>query len=209
MEMKKELAMPMNLQFFAEPGEGGDQDTPPADNDHDQPPMDENKDKESGKTFTRADVAKMVAAQKAQWEQEFAAKVEQERNEAAELAKLSEKERQQALFDKEKESFEQEKAQFRQEQLFVEKGKQLVSEGMPAEFANRISGETAEEILADVKALRQEWDKAIEAKVNERLASKNKTRVGNTGGQMTKAEIMSVKDASERQRLIAQNRELF
>ena len=136
-------------------------------------------------------------------------KLESEKSEAARLAQVSEEERQQALIQKEKEEFEAEKAKFRQDQLFVEKGKQLVAEGMPAEFANRIVGDSAEEILADVKALRAEWDKAIEAKVNERLAGKTKTRVGGTGETLTKADIMKVKDSSERQRLIAQNRELF
>lgn len=63
--------------------------------------------------------------------------------------------------------------------------------------------------MEDVKAFRAEWDKAVEAKVNERLASKNKPKIGGTGGQMTKAEIMAVKDSAERQRLIAQNRDLF
>ena len=125
------------------------------------------------------------------------------------LAKLSEKDRQKALFDKEREDFEKEKETFRKEQLFVEKGKQLTTQGIPADFAHRITGETAEEILEDVKAFRAEWDKAVELKVNERLSSKKKTKVGATSGQMTKAEIMAIKDTKERQRMIAENRELF
>ena len=161
------------------------------------------------KTFTRSDIAKMLAAEKSKWEQEYEAKVEKERNEAARLAKLSEKDRQKALFDKEREDFEKEKETFRKEQLFVEKGKQLTTQGIPADFAHRITGETAEEILEDVKAFRAEWDKAVELKVNERLSSKKKTKVGATSGQMTKAEIMAIKDTKERQRMIAENRELF
>ena len=104
---------------------------------------------------------------------------------------------------------EKEKETFRKEQLFVEKGKQLTTQGIPADFAHRITGETAEEILEDVKAFRAEWDKAVELKVNERLSSKKKTKVGATSGQMTKAEIMAIKDTKERQRMIAENRELF
>lgn len=80
---------------------------------------------------------------------------------------------------------------------------------MPREFASRVVGETAEEILADVKELREEFDKAVEAKVNERLTSKTKTRVGTSSGQMTKTEIMAIKDTKERQRMIAENRDLF
>lgn len=204
--MKNKLLLPLNLQFFAKNSEGG-QENEPADTST----LSEDKQKEEPKekTFTRSDIAKMLAAEKSKWEQEYEAKVEKERNEAARLAKLSEKDRQKALFDKEREDFEKEKENFRKEQLFVEKGKQLTAQGIPADFAHRITGETAEEILEDVKAFRAEWDKAVESKVNERLSSKKKTKVGATSGQMTKAEIMAIKDTKERQRMIAENRELF
>lgn len=205
--MKKKQLMKMHLQYFAEGGEGSAPETTetPAIN------LDELNEEQLASIKEKFgfkdddDVNKLIQSKHASWSK----KLEAEKNEAARLAQLSEEERQQALIQKEKEEFEAEKAKFRQDQLFVEKGKQLVAEGMPAEFANRIVGDTAEEILADVKALRIEWDKAVEAKVNERLAGKTKTRVGGTGEALTKADIMKVKDASERQRLIAQNRELF
>lgn len=206
--MFKKQLMPMQLQFFAEPG---DNDTPPAGEQTPEFDAENLTDdqlvaiKEKFGFKDDDDVNSIVKSKHSKWQKEL----EQEKNKAAELAKLSEKERQQALLDEEKEKFEKEKAEFHKEQLFVEKGKQLTAEGMPADFAKRIVGETAEEILADVKALREEWDAAIEAKVNERLASKTKTRVGTSAGQMTKAEIMAVKDSTERQRLIAQNRDLF
>lgn len=204
--MKNKLLLPLNLQLFAENSEGG-QENEPADTS--TLSKDKQKEEPKEKTFTRSDIAKMLAAEKSKWEQEYEAKVEKERNEAARLAKLSEKDRQKALFDKEREDFEKEKENFRKEQLFVEKGKQLTAQGIPADFAHRITGETAEEILEDVKAFRAEWDKAVESKVNERLSSKKKTKVGATSGQMTKAEIMAIKDTKERQRMIAENRELF
>ena len=205
--MKKKQLMKMHLQFFAEGGEGSTPETTetPAINldELNEEQLTSIKDKFGFKDDE--DVNKIIQSKHASWSK----KLESEKSEAARLAQLSEEERQQALIQKEKEEFEAEKAKFRQDQLFVEKGKQLVAEGMPSEFANRIIGDSAEEILADVKALRAEWDKAIEAKVNERLAGKTKTRVGGTGEALTKADIMKVKDSSERQRLIAQNRELF
>lgn len=206
--MFKKQLLPMHLQFFAEPG---DDDTPPA--EEQTPEFDaENltdeqlaaiKEKFGFKDNDEIDT--IVKGKKSKWQKEL----EQEKNEAARLAKLSESERQKALIQKEKDDFEKEKAEFRKEQLFVEKGKQLTANGMPADFATRVTGETAEEILEDVKALREEWDRAVEAKVNERLASKSKTRVGTGAGQMTKAEIMAIKDSKERQRMIAENRDLF
>lgn len=207
MKTNKKLFMPLNLQYFAELGAGddpGEKTTPEFNVDElNEEQLAAIKEKFGFKDDK--DVDSIVKSKKSRWQKE----AEEEKNEAERLAKLSEKERQQALIKKEKDEFEKEKAEFRKEQLFVEKGKQLTAQGIPADFAHRISGETAEEILEDVKTFRAEWDKAVEAKVNERLASKSKTRVGTGAGQMTKAEIMAIKDTNERQRMIAANRELF
>ena len=206
--MFKKQLIPMQLQFFAE---SGGNDTPPA--EEQSPEFDAEKLTEEQLATIKEkfgfkddkDVDSIIKSKHSRWQKEM----EQEKNEAARLAKLSEEERQQALIQKEKDDFEKEKAEFRKQQLFVEKGKQLTAQGIPADFAHRITGDTAEDILEDVKAFRAEWDKAVEAKVNERLAAKNKPKIGGTGGQMTKAEIMAVTDSAERQRLIAQNRDLF
>lgn len=206
--MFKKQLLPMHLQFFAEPG---DDDTPPAEEQIPEFDAENLTDeqlaaiKEKFGFKDNDEIDTIVKGKKSKWQKEL----EQEKNEAARLAKLSESERQKALIQKEKDDFEKEKAEFRKEQLFVEKGKQLTANGMPADFATRVTGETAEEILEDVKALREEWDRAVEDKVNERLASKSKTRVGTSTGQMTKAEIMAIKDSKERQRMIAENRDLF
>ncbi|MCI5684568.1 MAG: DUF4355 domain-containing protein [Enterococcus gallinarum] len=206
MKTNKKLLMPLNLQFFAD---DNDEDNP-----GDQTPEFDAENltdeqlaaiKEKFGFKDDKEVDSIVNSRRARWQKE----AEERENEAARLAKLSEKDRQKALFDKEREDFEKEKENFRKEQLLVEKGKQLTAQGIPADFAHRITGETAEEILEDVKTFRSEWDKAVETKVNERLASKTKTKVGTTSGQMTKAEIMAIKDTKERQRMIAANRELF
>lgn len=72
--MKKRLLMPMHLQYFAEP-EGG-QDTTPA--EQTTPPDDKPKSEETGKTFSRDELAKIVAAEtkkaRASWELEAEAK---------------------------------------------------------------------------------------------------------------------------------------
>ena len=159
--MKHIKLLSMDLQRFAD--------------DVDNPDVDETSEvvEKQEKTFTRSEMAKMMSAeigkQKAEWLKEHEAKIEEERNEAARLAKLSEEERQQAIIDKEKADFEAEKAEFRKEQLLVEKGKQLLNEGLPSDFANRVLGETAEEASADIKVLKKAWDAAIEKAVNERL----------------------------------------
>lgn len=170
----------LNLQQFAEGQEGGEggagtgQETPPefnADNLTDEQ-VAAIKEKFGLKDDT--DVDSIVKSKRSRWQKEL----EEEKNEAARLAKLSEEERQQALIQKEKDDFEQEKAAFRQEQLLVEKGKQLQEIGIPSAFAARIQGNTAEEAIKDVKAFKAEWDKAVEAAVNEKLKASVDTPLG-------------------------------
>ena len=88
--MKKRLLMPMHLQYFAEP-EGGTQETTSTETT--ETTTDEAKKEETGKIFSRDDVAKMIAAEtkkaRASWEQEAEAKKE----EAKKLAKMNAEEK--------------------------------------------------------------------------------------------------------------------
>ncbi|BBM17370.1 hypothetical protein G15_1013 [Enterococcus avium] len=161
--MKNSQLISWDLQLFAEDELAADETIS----------EDEINEDTKEKTFTRSDIAKMIAAEKAKWEKESKTEIEQrieeEKNEAARLAKLSEEERQQALIQKEKDEFEKEKAVFRQEQLLVEKGKQLQEIGIPSILASRIQGDTAEEAIEDVKSFKAEWDKALKVAVDQAL----------------------------------------
>lgn len=161
--MKNSQLISWDLQLFAEDELAADETTS----------EDEINEETKEKTFTRSDIAKMIAAEKAKWEKESKTEIEQrieeEKNEAARLAKLSEEERQQALIQKEKDELEKEKAVFRQEQLLVEKGKQLQEIGIPSILASRIHGDTAEEAIEDVKSFKAEWDKALRVAVDQAL----------------------------------------
>ncbi|MFI3939678.1 DUF4355 domain-containing protein [Vagococcus fluvialis] len=206
--MKKKHLLPMNLQLFAEPGEGNP-DTPPAE----QTPeinLDKLTDeqlasiKEKHGFKTDDDVNDIVKSKHQRWQKDL----EKEKNKAAELATLSETDRQQALFNEEKEAFEKEKLEFQKEQLNMEKSKQLREVGIPDRWFSRINGETAEEILADIKDFQKQWDEDLEKAVNKRLVQKQ-TKVGTGAAGMTKAQIMEIKDPVERQKAIAENRNLF
>ncbi|WP_285013436.1 DUF4355 domain-containing protein [Lactococcus garvieae] len=170
----------LNLQHFAEGQEGGEggegtgQTTSPEFNTDSLTDEQVAAIKEKFGLKDDNDVDSIVKSKRSRWQKEL----EEEKNEAARLAKLSEEERQQALIQKEKDDFEQEKAAFRQEQLLVEKGKQLQEIGIPSAFATRIQGNTAEEAIKDVKAFKAEWDKAVEAAVNEKLKASVDTPLG-------------------------------
>ena len=171
-----EKLLKFNLQRFAEDGDQQDPADPKTPEFNADSLTDEQvaaiKEKFGLKDNTEVD--SIVNARHSRWQE----KLEEEKNEAARLAKLSEEERQQALIQKEKDDFEKEKAVFRQEQLLVEKGKQLQEIGIPSAFAARIQGNTAEEAIKDVKSFKAEWDKALEAAVNEKLKASVDTPLG-------------------------------
>ena len=174
-----EKLLKFNLQRFAEEGDTQDPAEPRTPEFNADSLTDEQvaaiKEKFGLKDNTEVD--SIVNARHSRWQE----KLEEEKNEAARLAKLSEEERQQALIQKEKDDFEKEKAVFRQEQLLVEKGKQLQEIGIPSAFAARIQGNTAEEAIKDVKSFKAEWDKALEAAVNEKLKASVDTPLGSDG----------------------------
>ncbi len=141
--MKKRLLMPMKLQFFAEDQDGGN-DTPPA--EQTTPPEDKLKGEETGKTFSRDELAKIVAAEtkkaRASWEQEAEAKKE----EARKLAKMNAEEKlQHELEQKEAEIAELKRGQTLNE-MKSEASKMLSSAGLPQddELLGLIVSEDAE-----------------------------------------------------------------
>lgn len=141
--MKKRLLMPMHLQFFSENPDGGN-DTPPA--EQNTPPEDKSKGEETGKTFSRDELAKIVAAEtkkaRASWEQEAEAKKE----EAKKLAKMNAEEKlQHELEQKEAEIAELKRGQTLNE-MKSEASKMLSGAGLPQddELLGLIVSEDAE-----------------------------------------------------------------
>lgn len=141
--MKKRLLMPMQLQFFSENPDGGN-DTPPA--EQTTPPEDKPKGEETGKTFSRDELAKIVAAEtkkaRASWEQEAEAKKE----EAKKLAKMNSEEKlQHELEQKEAEIAELKRGQTLNE-MKSEASKMLSGAGLPQddELLGLIVSEDAE-----------------------------------------------------------------
>ena len=189
----------LNLQLFADGQEGGEngegtgQPTPPEFNPDELTDEQVSAIKEKFGLKDDTDVDSIVKSKRSRWQKEL----EEEKNEAARLAKLSEEERQQALIQKEKDDFEKEKAAFRQEQLLVEKGKQLQEIGIPSTFAYRIQGNTAEEAIEDVKSFKAEWDKALEAAVNEKLKASVDTPLGGsaTPGKQVDLSTLTYEEA--------------
>ncbi|HEN7671205.1 TPA: DUF4355 domain-containing protein [Streptococcus agalactiae] len=170
---------------------------------------------EHERTFTRADISKMMTAERAKWEAEQSDAIEKARTEGERLAKMSKDERAKeeeqkrldAIAEREKAIAEREKAVAERE-MRIETQTLLVEKGLPLEFIDVVLGTTAEEVKTNIDNLQIIFDKAVEKRVNNRLTQKP-PRTGNGSVGMTKAEIMAVEDDDERMRLIAENRNLF
>ena len=131
------------------------------------------------KTFTQEEVDKMIQKRLSRERKDIEAKIEAERREAEELAKLSEAEKQKKLFEKQVAEFEATKRAFEQEKLLNETSKQLASKNLPIEFAEMLKAQDAESTFENIKIFEAKFNEAVERLVNERL--KGNTPKAQTG----------------------------
>lgn len=170
---KKRLLMPMNLQYFAEP-EGG-QDTPPAEKA--TPPEDKPKGEGTGKTFSRDEVAKMIAAETKKAVTAAEEKWRAEKDEAAKLAEMDDKEK----ADYEKQQLEAKLAEFERKEVLSkmsEQASEMLSEkgAKPTkEMLRLIVSEDAETTSSNVKTYLASVEaerEAIKAEFEKRLGGR-------------------------------------
>lgn len=121
------------------------------------------------KTFTQEQVNEMIAKRLQRERKDIEAKIEAERKEAEELAKLSEQEKQKKLFEKQVREFEETKKAFEAERLLNETSKQLASKNLPIEFAEMLKGEDAESTFNNINVFEAKFNEALEKMVTERL----------------------------------------
>lgn len=158
------------------------------------------------KTFGRDELAKIMAAEKEKWK----AELEAEKTQAEKLAKMN---------AEEKIAFERDQLKAELEALRQDKAKADMTKtarGMLAEADVNISEELLATLVTEeaevtktnvdsfISAFKEEVDKAVKEALKGKVAKKPATPAG-----LTKEAILSVKDRSERLRLIAENQGLF
>ena len=121
------------------------------------------------KTFTQDEVDKMISKRLQRERKDIEAKIEAERKEAEELAKLSEAEKQRKIFEKQVKEFEETKRAFENERLLNETSKQLASKNLPIEFAEMLKGNDAEKTFENIQLFEAKFNEALEKMVTERL----------------------------------------
>ena len=161
------------------------------------------------KTFTQDEVDKMISKRLQRERKDIEAKIEAERREAEELAKLSEQERQKKLFEKQVKEFEETKRAFENERLLNETSKQLASKSLPIEFAEILKGNNAEKTFENIQLFETKFNEAVEKVVTERLRGNvPKTTTSSSATSITKEQFNKM-DLAQRQKLFNDNRELY
>lgn len=172
------------------------------------------------KTFTQEEVDKMLQAEtdrkttkalqtaKEKWEAEFKEKLAAEKSEAEKLATMTAEERTKAELDAQKAAFEQERQSFLKEKLELQTIKELSAEGLPTEFSTYVMAESAEDTSNNIKAFKSEWQKAIEAAIDERLKGRTPSASNTSGAAITKEQFNKM-GYKERAKLIEENPELY
>lgn len=187
--MEKDKLLKMNLQYFAEPNEPTDPVDPVDPDDGGK------KEDGNGKTFTRDEIAKMMAAEHSKWEKEHEDAIEQAKqdgkSEGEKLAKMSAKEREdEALKARMKDLDDREQA-LSQKELKAQTLTELSNNGLPSNFLNMVLGEDADSTNANIKALKVTYDKEVAAKVVENRKTdlpKTGVNVGDTDNITSKIQ---------------------
>ena len=162
---------------------------------------------EHKRTFTRAEIGKMLAAERTKWEAEQATALEQAKSEGERLAKLTEDERAREEEAKRIAELEKRERVIAEREMKLATQSLLADEGLPQEFLEHVLAPTAEEVKAKITVLRDVFDSEVEKRVNERLVQSAPRRGTTTG--ITKEQIMAIEDTDKRQAAIAENINLF
>ncbi|HHU3850618.1 TPA: DUF4355 domain-containing protein [Streptococcus agalactiae] len=163
---------------------------------------------EHERTFTRADISKMMTAERAKWEAEQSEAIEKARTEGERLAKLSKDERAKEEEQKRLSAIAEREKAVAEREMRIETQSLLAEKGLSLDFIDVVLATTADEVKTNIDNLQSIFDQAVENRVNERLTQKS-PRTGNGSVGMTKAEIMAIENDDERLKAIAANRNLF
>ncbi|HEL1563228.1 TPA: DUF4355 domain-containing protein [Streptococcus suis] len=168
----------------------------------------ESVDTKQERTFTRSDLSKMIAAERAKWEAEQAKALENAKSEGERLAKLSKDERAKEEEQKRLDAIAERERAIAEKEMRIATLEILQDEGLPTEFLDVVLADSADQVKSNISNLRTIFDAEVEKRVDARL-TQHKPRQGNTQGGYTKAEIMAISDTEKRQQLIAENKHLF
>jgi uncharacterized membrane-anchored protein YjiN (DUF445 family) len=133
--------------------------------------------KEEVKTFTQDEVNAMIT-KRLEREKKNA---EIEKQEAEKLAKLSESDRQKAIFEKQSKELEESKLSFQNERLKFEAVKIMTEKQVPITFIDMLVAKDAETTYTNIDTFKNNFDAAVQKAVEERFKGGGREVNNSTG----------------------------
>lgn len=114
-------------------------------------------------------VTEALKTAKKKWEKEFSERVEREREEAARMSQLSERERQELLLKKREETLALKERELSRQRLQLETIKVLEERKLPVRFADWLIGEDGDTTFNNVKAFEEAFKEAVNDEIKRRI----------------------------------------
>lgn len=203
MKLENILPYKLNLQFFAEPGEGdnpGADNNPSGEGEEGKPEVLELTPEElQRKIDSEADrrLDKVLKKKQQEWESELQQRIDEAIKEQQRLSQLSEKERKQEELSKKEQELLKKEQELARKELRSETIEVLQEKELPAKFADFLLAEDAETTLENINAFKEAFDAAVNEAVKEKLRQ-DTPRVGGTAGSTS----ISIKDLAQKHRVI-------
>lgn len=176
----------INLQLFAgtdETDESTDKTEETTETTGDNTQTEETEETTDPKHYTEEEVQEMLQREGdkrvSEAEKKFRAKLEKEKKEAEELAKLSADDRKKKELEIEKNKFEEERQEFKREKLKLQTIQDMNEKKLPIEFSEMVMGANAEETLKNITAFETKWNEALSAAVKDKLKGRD-LKTGNS-----------------------------
>ena len=187
--MKLANRLPLNLQFFAEGGEGDGagtgQGTGEGNGDQgagEQKTFDDLlKDKTYQSEFDKK-VAKALETAKTKWDADAQLKLETAKTEAEKLAKMNAEQKAQYEKEKQESDFNKRLADLTARELKATAKETLAEKGLPLDLAEVLSYTDADACRKSIEAVQKAFQTAVEKAVNEKLRGDGPPKGGAGGG---------------------------
>lgn len=192
---KRKLFIPLDIQFFADGGDGaqgdpgtGDQGTGDkgqgadgGDDGNKQPSFDDLLKGEGMQAEFDRRVSKALATQKAKLEASQKQAIEDAKTEAEKLAKMNADQKAEYEKQKAEEDFNKRLADLNMRELKATAKETLASEGLPLELAEVLNYQDADSCSKSIEAVKTAFQSAVSKAVNERLKGNGAPRSGQGG----------------------------
>ena len=200
--MKKHL---LDLQLFADDGADGSSQEPANPATETKEAEGKENEPKPEKKYSDDDVDKILNKKFAEWEK----KKQKEVDEAKKLADMNAKEKAEYERDKLQKELDALREKDSLSEMTKTARKMLSDEGVSVsdDVLSMIVSTDAEKTKAAVDAFAKAFNEAVKAAVKEKLKGNPPKKGG--GSTLTKEKILDVKDPVERQKLIAENMDLF